>query len=128
MILKNIGIEANKPITEVKVDNILLDLHNMADFLGYSYDVDGHTFEMLFLYSMRTGEIYHLRLRFNAVKHLDVSPRDSEMPPGEDKTLGHLHMETEGEEYIEFSFWGGIRITVQADEVIATLEPVSGWG
>ncbi|WP_161884483.1 hypothetical protein [Deinococcus alpinitundrae] len=66
------------------------DLHNCADFQGFSYDVTESRLSLRWVIVEFGSSGQHLEICFENVDYLTVHHRDSEMPVSEDLTLDHI--------------------------------------
>jgi hypothetical protein len=127
MILRNITIRPKEPEGTVLIGDTELDLHGFGSFMGYRYSVATCKLEMTWHCELwPKNQKACLTLTFSNVHFLEVTARDPEMPVEEDETLDFLVLNlidnNSKESQIEFNFWGGVKILVKAEELLAQLD------
>ncbi|HAX50199.1 MAG TPA: hypothetical protein DCX92_14550 [Bacteroidetes bacterium] len=116
-------------------------MHNMADFLESKYNTESQIVELIWKYPSKwflenkneyKDNIQYLKendiidkvrliaLIFKGVTRYEVKPRDPEMPFTEDNCLTQIltYDEDFKQDALLFEFQGGLKITIEAEEVI----------
>jgi len=78
---------------ELTYDGKQYDLHNFADFQGFSHDATQNQLRLswvIFEFGREGGNRVCLEVQFEAVDYLTIHPRDPEVPTSEDMTLRHI--------------------------------------
>lgn len=120
------------------------DLHNDYDFVGFSFDVSERQFSLRWKLGtgdwIRNGQPSALCLDIRGVYHLEVRPRDPDMPFSEDdclESIGYVSEENWGQEEFwhdgppepswrwVFSFQSGTAVVVGADEASVDLKEIA---
>lgn len=114
MRLDNLAPFPTEPSIEVCVAGRPVDLHNFANFTGYTYDTTG-----VFAMSWQVNDgpkVLHLSLTFSEVRSVAISARNPDLPAEEDRTLSEYWYDPQGQE-VRFAFAGGAEIWVRAGSV-----------
>ena len=116
-------------------------MHNMADFLESKYNIELQTVELVWKYPSNwflenkneyKDNIQYLKendiidkvrliaLIFKRVKRYEVKPRDPEIPFSEDNCLSQIltYNDEFKQDALLFEFQSGLKIIIEADEVI----------
>lgn len=108
-----------------------LDLHNFADFEKFEYWTARGEFRLHWVpyqrgkFCLGKRTINNAILVFKEVALLEISPRDSEMPNEEDRTLESYNVLDiqENRYHLLFEFLGGMKISVVASRLFLLVNP-----
>jgi hypothetical protein len=103
----------NQQIIEIDYQGEIYDLHNAAELLRIDFVLKTSMLTLFWQYYFDENNIVPFQIRFENINYLEILPRDSDMPKGEDDCLEEI---VSGEN-IEFKFMGGMRIVVNAENV-----------
>mgnify|MGYP000863864717 FL=1 len=134
-------LEPRNCSSEINTREHNYDMHNMADFLESKYNTESQIVELIWKYPSKwflenkneyKDNIQYLKendiidkvrliaLIFKGVTRYEVKPRDPEMPFTEDNCLTQIltYDEDFKQDALLFEFQGGLKITIEAEEVI----------
>ncbi|HRE09220.1 MAG TPA: hypothetical protein PLN22_00230 [Ignavibacteria bacterium] len=134
-------LEPRNCFSEINTREHNYDMHNMADFLESKYNTESQIVELIWKYPSKwflenkneyKDNIQYLKendiidkvrliaLIFKGVTRYEVKPRDPEMPFTEDNCLTQIltYDEDFKQDALLFEFQGGLKITIEAEEVI----------
>jgi hypothetical protein len=125
--------------TEIISNNKTYELHNNADFIGYSHNIKKKEVELFWKYPSTwfikedpfkgdkdyliknniKKKIRKISLKFNNVTFLKVSPRDPAYPDTEDSYLASIYIvDATNRERIGFAFQSEMSIEIEAESLI----------
>jgi hypothetical protein len=83
----------------LRTPNAEFDLHNCFDFTGFNYEISTRSLVLQWRANQhaRGDAPYRITVRFRAVSHLSVEPRDHELPFTEDDSLWFVAYASPGE-------------------------------
>lgn len=134
-------LEPRNCTSEINTETHSYDLHNMADYLESKYNPELQSAELIWRYPSKwflnnkhayknikeyllENDIHEnvrlIALIFKGVTRYEVKPRDPEMPFSEDRCLTQIltYDDDFKEEALLFEFQSGLKIIIEADEVI----------
>jgi len=118
--MKFIGLEpiSSKPQIEIIRNGHIWDLHNVADFIGYLYDLDNSTLQLSWDYGCECDGIIggEISLKFHEVTNAIISAVDADLPRSEDRCLEAISLTNKNTVLAEFR--GGQSFDVSCGYVV----------
>lgn len=103
-------------IIEIKQDAAIYDLHNAAEFLGFSYNVLHARLVLDWHYYFEDFKS-DFKITIDGIENFEVTPRDKDMPFSEDDCLEEI-INSDG---WLFKFMGGMQIRVVGERAALTI-------